>query len=193
MKHLAFAVCLGLFLACAAYAATPTPSKASLSGTYAFQMTTVNQLYWNKTVSATCSGTKYTLNLGGQSVGTQLYEGAVTFTGSGTFSLTMTQYGNFDQTDSNNTVSIACTGNKNSPYTTNNGSAVFYSPSTVTGSGTYTVNSNGTGTMDVSGQGGAVLNLTLGQLNSTGVAQIVLLRLVTGEPGEPSTGIAIHQ
>jgi len=193
MIRLASSVLIGFVMLVAANAATPTPSKASLSGTYVFQTTTVNEVYWNKTVSATCAGTKYTLTLGGQSASTQLNEGTATFTGTGTFSATMTQYGNFDETDSNNTVSITCTGNKNSPYTYNTGHAIFYPPQSNTASGTYTVNSNGKGTMDVGGQSGDVFNLSLGQLSSTGVAQVFLITQVTDSPGAASNGIAVHQ
>jgi len=192
MIRLASSILVALLLSSAAYAAT-TPSKASLSGKYFFQVTTVNQVSWFKTVSATCFGTKYTLNLGGQSVGTELYEGVVNFTGSGTFSLTMTQFGNFDQTSSNNTVSITCTGNKNSPYTYNNGSAIFFGPQNATASGTYTVNSDGTGVMNVSGPDAVVLTLSLGQFSSAGVAQAALIRQTTDQAGAASSGIAIHQ
>jgi len=192
MKRIAFAASVVLLLSCAAYAATP--SAASLKGAYAFQSSRVQTVYWGKTVSATCFAITYTMWLGGQSTGTRVDAGVITFSGTGTFSINVTQYGDFDQADSNNTVSITCTGNPKQPYTTNSGYPVFYPSSAITDTGSYTVGATGIGTFDFTGgkpdEAGAI---SLGQYNSSGLAGVVLMRQVLHNNGELSTGIAILQ
>lgn len=190
MKRLALAVFPGLFLSLAAFAATP--SNASLKGTYAFQMSKVQEVSWWKTVSATCFGVKYTVTLGGQTASTKVTEGTGTFNGTGSFSISATNYGEFDQTDSANTVSISCTGNPKQPYTTNSGYPVFFPSSNQTVTGTYSVTSAGTGTMIFANSTPEEdMDFSLGQLNSTGVASVVLMRQVRKNNGEASTGIAV--
>jgi hypothetical protein len=190
MRSFVVAVSLLLLSFSAANAATTT--KASLKGAYFFQVTQVQEVSWGKQVSKTCFGTTYTFYLGGQAASTKLTTGTVTFTGSGTFSMSATQYGQFDQTASNNTVSISCTSNPKEPYTTNSGSAVFDAPSTMTMTGPYTVASNQTGTMTVSGgESDEVVDLDLGQLNSSGVAGVVLISQPGKANGDYSTGVAI--
>jgi hypothetical protein len=190
MQRPAVAILLGLLLPCAAFAVTP--SKASLKGAYAFQMTTVQQVSWWKTVSATCFGHKYTVTLGDSTVDTVLMAGTATFNGAGGFSANFTEYGDFNEAASANTVSIACTSNPNQPYTTNSGHAIFYSPSTLAFTGTYTVASTGIGSMSVLDPNGTVvIDMSLGQFNSAGVSGVVLLRQVTREAGDASSGMAI--
>jgi len=185
-------VAASLLLLSSSVALAASPSNASLKGTYAFQSTQVEQVSWGKTVSATCFGVKYTLTLGGQSVGTQIIAGTANFSGTGAFSINATQTGKFDDAASNNTVSIACTSNPKAPYTTNSGSAVFFPAETVSIAGTYSVTSAGTGTMTIEDGGETdVSDISLGQYNASGVAGAFLLLDNSMGSGRGSTGIAI--
>jgi hypothetical protein len=189
MKVSLVAASLVLYASSAAYAANP--SNASLKGTYAFQSSKVYEVGWGKTVSITCSGVTYMVTLGGQAVTNQVIAGTVTFSGTGTMTISATEYGNFDQTESNNSVSIACTGNSKAPYAINNGSAMFDAAVPVTASGTYTVNSTGTGTLTIVDNGTETSNISLGQYNASGVATSVLLLDSSKGQGKVATGIAI--
>jgi len=191
MKVSAIAISLLLLSSSAAHAATP--SNASLKGTYAFQSSKVYEVGWGKTVSITCSSVKYTVTLGGQAVTNQVIAGTVTFSGTGTMTISATEYGNFDQTESNNSVSIACTGNSKAPYAINNGTAMFDAAAPVTASGTYSVSSTGTGTLSIEDHGTETSNISLGQYNASGVAGAVLLLDTSKGQGKVATGIAILQ
>jgi len=188
----AFVVVASLVLLPSAAALATTPSNASLKGTYFIQLSQVQEVYWSNTVSAKCFGTTYTQVLGGQTSSTKLDIGTITFSGSGTFSMSVTQYGDFDQTLSNNTVTMSCTSNSKAPVTTNSGSAVFDAAAPMSITGTYTVTSSETGTMTFAGgKSDEIVDLSIGQLNSSGVAGVVLINQVLKPNNQLATGIAI--
>jgi hypothetical protein len=114
-------------------------SNASLNGAYNFTFTGPHDDSWGQTLN--CGG-----NLqfwGGSETRDQTVLGTANFDGAGNVSGTFTQYGKFDQTSSNNTVSCG-----------NNGSAVYFSPCSGTFTGTYSLQSNGSGTMTLTPTGG---------------------------------------
>jgi len=190
MRAFVVAASLVLLSSCAALAATP--SNASLKGTYFIQISQVKEVYWSKSLSATCFGVTYNQFLGGQSSSTKLDTGTITFSGSGTFSMSVTQYGNFDQTLSNNTVTMSCTSNSKAPIITNSGSAVFDAAAPMTITGTYTITSNETGTMSFAGgNSNELVDLSIAQLNSSGVATVVLVSQVLKPNDQLASGIAI--
>jgi hypothetical protein len=190
MRRFALVASQALILSCAAYAAVP--SDASLKGTYALQMTQVQEVSWGKSVSATCFGVTYTQFLGGQTAATRVTAGTVKFSGAGTFSMSTTQNGGFNQAASNSTVTISCTSNPKSPYTTNAGYPVFLPAATSTVTGTYSVASSATGTMVFADSDpDEVVDISLGQFSTSGVAGVVLIRQVLKNNGDYSTGIAV--
>jgi len=192
MRRCALIAFTALFLVCAAHAASP--SNASLKGVYAFQISEVQQVSWNKTVSATCFGTTYTTTIGGQASDTNITAGTLTFSGSGTFSLSATEYGKFDLAASNNTPTITCTGNPQQPYTTNAGYPVYFASSAQSGSGTYHVGTGGNGTMTLAGsKADEVIDISLGQFNASEVSGVFLMRQPIKNNGEGSTGTAVLQ
>jgi hypothetical protein len=187
-----FVVAVSLLLLSFSAANAVTPSKASLKGTYFFQVTQVEVVSWGKTVSATCFGTKYSFFVSGQAVANKVNFGTVAFNGTGTYSMSTSEAGELNQTASNNTVSITCTSNRSQPYTTNSGSPVFEAPSPTTMSGSYTVASDQTGTMTLSDPDGEqIIDLSLGDLNASGVAGVVLISQPGKKDGNYTTGIAI--
>jgi hypothetical protein len=191
MKRCAAVTALIMLLSSAAYAAAP--SEASLKGTYAFQVSDVQQVSWYKSVSATCFGIKYTSTIGGQSVANVITAGTMTFSGTGTLSsIAATKYGKLDQAASNETPTMTCTGNPNQPYTTNAGYPVFYPSAPMDTTGTYTVTSAATGTLTSAGSSAdEVIDISLGQFNAAGVAGVFLMRQTEKNNGEGSTGIGV--
>jgi hypothetical protein len=141
MKRIALVLSIFLVMIHAAYAVTP--SDVSLKGVYVFQFFQTTENYWQKTVSITCGGVKGTFTGYGQTASTEIVHGTMNFSGTGSVSATFTEYGQFDQAASDDTVTIACSGNPSSPFTYNNGHAVFDNAVKGTDTGTYIVGSNG--------------------------------------------------
>jgi len=190
MRPFAVAASLLLLSSCGAQAATSP--DASLKGTYFIQISEAQEVYWSKSVSAKCFGVTYTQIRGGQTTSTKLDTGTVTFSGSGTFSMSITEYGHFNQALSENTVTMSCTNDPKSPITVSDGSAVFDAAAPMTVTGTYTITSNETGTMAFAGgKPDELVDLSLGQLNPSGVAGVVLFSGVLKPNDQISTGIAI--
>jgi hypothetical protein len=115
-----------------------------LKGVYVFQFFQTTENHWKKTVSVTCFGVTGTYTGSGQTATTEIVHGTMNFTGAGTVSTTFTEFGGFNQAASDDTITIACTGNPKSPFTYNNGYAVFDEVAVAgTDTGTYTLGSNG--------------------------------------------------
>jgi len=191
MKHFALLTSLVL-LSVTAFA--QTYSNASLNGNYTFQSPQPEYDTWSKTASCMYNGQKYTATGGGQTVSTQLVSGVLTFDGIGTVTGTFTQSGAFDQTLSDDTVII--TFNKECKATVNNGSAVFDPPSSGSGTGTYSVQSNGSGTISLTTSNGSadlaieLAGTTAGNISNT----FFLYSLKTSAPNEiDGTGMAVRQ
>jgi hypothetical protein len=135
-------------VAATAFAATPT--NASLKGPYSFQLSSSHLNQWYASINCTnAQGGTYTVSAGGSEVSGQSIQGVVTFDGKGNATGTYTQYGSFDQADSNATVVPSCSGSSN------NGNSVYDPPVTGTFTGTYTI--------QPTGQGALVLNISNGE------------------------------
>ncbi|MGB6689541.1 MAG: hypothetical protein WBE76_17030 [Terracidiphilus sp.] len=141
MKRIAVVSSMFFVMINAAFAVTP--SEGSLKGVYVFQFFQATENYWQKTVSITCGGLTETFTGSGQTAATEIVHGTMNFTGAGTVSATFTEYGQFNQAASDDTVTIACSGNPRSPFTTNNGHPVFDEAVDGTDTGTYIFGSNG--------------------------------------------------
>jgi hypothetical protein len=76
--------------------------------------------------------------------------GVVTFDGIGSLSVTLTSTGNENQTASANTTSVTWDSSCQ-VVSHNNGHVVYLAATTKTQTGTYSIQSNGTGTMSVIG------------------------------------------
>ena len=162
------------------YATTPTPSKASLKGTYVFQIGGIHQNNWG--VTLTCGGQP--VFMGGSDTRDQVAAGTMTFNGAGGVTGSFTMYGKLDQTASNATVSCV-----------SGGSAVYQAPSGGTLTGTYTIQSSGKGTMNIavtpSDGPAAPLILTLaGGCNSMGIYNTVMLTNLKPDNSVSNQGLA---
>lgn len=197
MKRLALISSLLFVLTQAAYAVTP--SETSLKGGYVFQFFQTTENYWSKTVSVKCGGVTATFTGGGQTAATEIVHGVMTFSGAGTESAVFTEYGQFNQAASDDTVTITCSGNPNAPFTENQGHAVFMGNVEGTDTGTYNVGYNGTnygGLLTFSPRlspavGLGKISYDLAGLSSANLFSTMLLRPdeTTGE----GMGIAVHE
>ena len=159
-----------------------TPSNASLKGTYSFQLASSHFYSWGKQL--TCSGKS--VWMGGTTVKSESIVGAVTFSGTGTVSGSYTDYGQLNQTASNNTASC-----------TSGGHAVYLAPASGTLSGTYTVASTGAGAMTIKPSTsttsvGLVLKLAAGNATS-GVRSTVFMTDLNSDQSVDVTGSAVLQ
>jgi hypothetical protein len=192
MKHITLLTSVLMLLPCAGYAASP--SNASLKGSYAFQFTQTQTVTWSRSISIKCSGTTYSVTPFGQSIGTQILVGTMTFSGSGTITISYTEYGVFNQDASNAAASASCTGNPNAPVSYNPGNPVFDNDITESNSGTYTIGSSGSGSLTLAAKGSdkeTILNAVLGDFNASGVAQVLLFMQANKNGGNGGTGTAI--
>ncbi len=185
MKYLAL---LASLLLTSGAALAQTYTNANLSGNYSYQ-TSNPQLYsWSK--SFTCpTNTAITYTAVGSTTTQQVTYGTGTFDGIGTVTTTQTTVGIFNPTASANTTSV--TWNSSCQVTkVNNGHVVYANSTTNTSTSTYSVQSNGSGTITSSG---GTLTILLAGTNSSGISTTILL---TGKQVNGQTigsGIAIHQ
>jgi hypothetical protein len=160
---------------------TVTTTNASLKGIYVFKIGKPTFNNWGQTL--TCGGNP--VFVGGTEVSEKVALGTLTFDGAGNVTGSGTEYGQFDQTASNATVSCASGGN-----------AVYDAPATGTLSGTYSIQSNGTGTVTLTftaGGGGppAVFNVILaGGCTSLGVSNTILFESNRSDNSVENVGIA---
>ena len=174
------ALCILLVIASASFAVTPT--NASLKGTYSFQLGSSHGNYWGKQLS--CSGKS--LWMGGSTVKSESIVGNIIFNGAGSVSGTYTQYGQFNQTASNNTVTCSSSG-----Y------AVYSAPVSGTLTGTYSIQSTGAGAMTIkpstsSNSVGFVLEVAAGNA-TTGLRSTVFLTELNTDHSVDVTGSAVLQ
>lgn len=192
LKRIALFASVLLFLPCTGYAASP--SNNSLKGTYAFQFSQTQAVTWGRKISIVCFKKSYTVQVYGQSVGTEIVVGTMTFTGSGTVTVSVTKYGVFNQDASNAGGSAVCGANDTEPIETIAGNPVFDNGITGSDSGTYSVASNGTGSLTLPATGGnneTVQDFVLGDYNSEGVAQAALFMQAGKNNGNGGTGTAL--
>ena len=167
-----------------------TYSNANLSGTYSVQFGSPETSYWSKTfacptnssVTYTATGSQTTMNVS---------SGTATFDGTGGMTVTITEVGQVNTTASANTMSVtwnsAC-----QIVSVNNGHVVYAASTTKTQSGTYSVLSNGTGTMSEVGSSQSQTFILAGT-NSSGVSTTVLLANPQVNGKSIGAGIAVHQ
>ena len=116
--------------------------------------------------------------------------GVVAFDGIGSLSVTFTTTGNENQTASANTTSV--TWNSSCQVVSqNNGHVVYQVASTKTQTGTYSIQSNGTGTMSETGSTDSQTLLLTATNN--GVSSTVLMSNPQVNGKTLGTGIAVHQ
>jgi hypothetical protein len=163
--------------AAGAQAPAVTTTVASISGTYVMQITQPVTRDWTGTKSCSVGNKKFTFTGGGSILMNDLVVGSATFDGKGRFSFSGLQMPNFEQSASNATVSITCPTNVNGTPTTSNGHAVYGAPAPQQFSGTYTVKSDGTATVNMGN--GAEMIFILAASNSKGVATFLALYMNT--------------
>lgn len=162
-------------------------SVASLNGTYAVTSQKSTYVSWSVLVSCPhYSGWLYA----GSDLATEISDGTSVADGKGDFSYSGKKYGVFDQNLSNQTATWYCDSNGD-PYISNSGYAVYDPPSSESITGTYSVQSDYTGTMYVSGQ--AVLHLRLSGVTYFGLATSFMMHDITKDNSGGSTGFGIIQ
>jgi len=182
MKH---AVLVVSFMLVSVFALGAT--DASLDGKYAFQLGMPKNRSWAKTF--TCPYDSHDTYVATGSFTTmEVVNGVATFDGKGSWSYTLAEVGQFNATASANTMSVTWSSSCK-VESVNTGSIVYGPASTSTGTGKYSVESNGTGTMTGLP---AVLTFSLAA-DSAGVCTTVLLTIApaTGQP--IGTGLAVHE
>jgi hypothetical protein len=180
MNKTPVAIIILLLLVLSSNATTPTPSKASLKGIYVFQMGGARQNTWG--VQLTCGGQP--VFVGGTDTRDQAVAGTMTFNGAGGVTGSFTQYGKFDQTASNATVSCVSGGN-----------AVYEAPSSGSLTGSYTIQSNGKGALNItvtpsSGPVGTFTLALAGGCNSMGIYNTVMLTNFKADNSVANQGMA---
>jgi len=178
-----------VFLACTLTAFAAAPSNKSLSGTYIFQFSMVYQANWSNSKTCTYPGVTHTFTAGGEDVNTEVVYGTITFNGEGRITVNYTDAHGFNVNASDDTVSITCPAKSTGSPGINNGHMVVNGPEAGSGTGTYSVSSNGTGSF--SNSNGPIL-FDLGGINSEGIAQTLILRSPESDNNQ-GTGVAFHQ
>lgn len=186
MKHIVLIVA-GLLISATSFA--QAYSNANLNGTYSFQFGSPETYSWSKTFACpTNSLITYTAST--SETGNQVSFGSVTFDGNGNVSIALTSIGNENQTASANTMSV--TWNSSCQVVSvNDGHVVYQAATTKTQTGTYSIKSNGTGTMSEVGSSQSqtlLLAATTGGLSTT---VLITNPVVNGKI--IGTGIAVHQ
>lgn len=186
MKKIAL---LTLTLLMSATAFAQTYSNANLNGAYSVQFGTPQTYNWFKTF--TCpTNAQVTFTVNGSSTGTDAVSGAATFDGNGNLSLTITEIGQENQTASANTTSVTWSSSCQ-VVSVNSGHVVYKAASTKTQTGTYSIQSNGTGTMSETGSSQSQTLLLAATSNGLSTTVLVSNPIVNGK--SIGTGIAIHQ
>jgi len=184
---IALLILVSTTIAFAAPPATTTFNGVSLlRGTYAITSHQADYESWSALVSCpNYSGWIYA----GSDVGNEATDGTITFDGKGGATYSITEYGRFDYDLSNQTATWACDNNGN-PYITNSGHAVYDPPKSQNGTGTYTVQSDYTGRMDV-GDPSSSLYFRLSGVNWIGPATSFTFHSVKSDNsgGDVGTGI----
>lgn len=187
MKPIALTM-LWLLMSVAALA--QTHSNASLSGKYSIQFSEPTSYTWSKTfvcpsnpnVSYTATGSITTM--------TGAY-GVVTFDGIGHLSASVANIGKLNATASANTLSV--TWNSSCQVVSvNSGHVVYLAPASQTVTGTYSVQSNGTGSANFGGPKGSV-TFQLAATDSAGLSSTALFITTQANGSNIGTGIAVHQ
>ena len=178
-----------LFTAVAASA--QTYSNANLNGTYSFQFGSPVNQSWSKTF--TCpTNSAITYFLSGGITTTNVSYGTLTFDGNGNGSLATTFIGDINLTATLKTMSV--TWNSACKVTASNPGHIVYAAATKPAfTGTYTVASNGTGSIKQTGSTGQYLTFVLAATNASGISTELLLTNSLTNGQNIGTGLAVHQ
>lgn len=176
----------GLLMSASAFAQY---SNANLNGTYSFHFGSPQTYNWSKTF--TCpTNSLITFTANSSETGQQVVSGSATFDGNGNVSLAFTSIGNENPSASANTMSV--TWNSSCQVVNvNNGHVVYQTASTKSQTGTYSIQSNGTGTM--SEVGSSQSQTLLLAATSGGLSTTVLITNPQVNGKIMGTGIAVHQ
>ena len=186
MKHVALMTSL-LLLSVTGWG--QTYSNANLNGNYSFNFGSPQSYSWSKTFTCpTQSQMSYTLY--SSQTGMNVVFGVGTFDGNGNVTLASTEIGRENQTASANTTSV--TWNASCQVVSqNNGHVVYQAATKRTQTGTYSIQSNGTGTMSETGSSQSQ-TLLLAATNG-GFSTTVLITNTQVNGKTMRTGIAVHQ
>lgn len=177
----------GLLISATSFA--QTYSNGNLNGAYSFQFGSPQTYSWSKTFTCpTNSQITYTANA--SETGNNVSFGSATFDGNGNVSISITSIGNENQTASANTMSV--TWNSSCQViSVNDGHVVYLAASTKTQTGTYSIQSNGSGTMS---EVGSSQSQTLLLAATTGGLSTTVLITNTQVNGKIiGAGIGVHQ
>lgn len=164
-------------------------SNANLNGAYSVQFGSPQTYSWSKTFTCpTNSSITYTPY--GSITGENVSFGTATFDGNGNLSVSLTDIGTENATASGNTMSVAW--NSACQVTSvNYGHVVYQAASTKTQTGTYSIQSNGTGTMSEVGSSQSQTFMLGG--TTGGISTTVLMTNPQVNGKTMGTGIAVHQ
>jgi hypothetical protein len=165
-------------------------SDANVKGKYSVQIGTPDYYSWFKTFPCpTNAGVTFTA--GGSMTTTSVASGTATFDGAGNWSGPLTVIGKENVAATAKTMSV--TWNSSCQVTkVNNGHVVYLAPATSTLTGTYAINSTGTGTLTIVGQTGS-LSIQLTATNGAGISTTALLTSTQMTGQSVGTGIAVLQ
>jgi hypothetical protein len=186
VKHVALITSL-LLLSVTAWG--QTYSNANLNGNYSFNFGSPQSYSWSKTFTCpTQSQMSYTLY--SSQTGMNVVFGVGTFDGNGNVTIASTEIGRENQTASANTTSVTWNGSCQ-VVSQNNGHVVYQAATKKTQTGTYSIQSNGTGTMSETGSSQSQ-TLLLAATNG-GLSTTVLITNTQVNGKTIGTGIAVHQ
>lgn len=198
MKKLLVAVSCFLLVGSAfAGGPVPTPSVASLNGTYSFNIGSPQDTQVSASITCTDPfGNPFQVTgISSSGVKPNVIDGVATFDGAGNVSITATDYGELDSASSVTAIlaTLTCSGQTSIPK------SVFFPPTALTATGTYSIASDGTGTMTLSitsggtgnGPGTVNLILRLGGLSSKQPATTILLHTLRADNAVDSFGTAV--
>jgi hypothetical protein len=167
-----------------------TYSNANLNGKYSFQFATPAYDTWFKTFACP-TNSSVTFTATGSTTTSMVTYGIATFNGSGNVNFNATNNGKLNATASATTMSV--TWNSSCQVTSVNSGHVVYMPtSNQTGTGTYSVHYNGTGTLTITGGKGS-LTLQLAATDGAGISNTVMLISTQANGSSIGAGIAVHQ
>jgi hypothetical protein len=165
-----------------------TPSNASLKGIYAVNYIGARYNSWYAQVSCrNYTGPLYA----GSTTSNEVEDVTITFDGKGSVTFSGYQYGKFDQALSNATPTWACDNNGN-PYLTNNGHAVYDAPSVQSGTGTYSIQPDYTGAINLSGSNDTLI-LRIAGTNTKGFATNFMLHGLKSDNTSDGDGFGVKQ
>lgn len=159
-----------------------------MNGNYAVQVTNPSLVTWAKLYACTSGNTTYSYTVTGSATVQNLSYGVASFDGIGKVTATVTQVGEANPAASANTTSIQWNSACN-VISTYPGYVIDYAPTTKTYSGTYSVQSSGSGSMNL----GHNFSFVLAGSNSSGTSTTLLMSTPQQSATVVQSGIAILQ